>query len=75
MKNNSPLLHGACSGKNLFQHFAGLDTGELEVQSCGPEGQLFMINSQTMQDCRLQIRDMDFIFHDVETHLISRTHS
>ena len=60
---------GAVSGEQRRDHLA-VNVGEPEVTPLEAVRQLFVVDTQTMKDCRVQIVDMNRILHDVVAEVV-----
>ena len=57
-----------------MDHLARFYAGELEIQARSTERQPFVIHAELMQDRRVNVGHVDFVFEDVEAHFIGRAH-
>lgn len=57
-------------GKDLFHHLAGLHSGEFEIEAGAAEGEVFVVDSEAVEDGGLEIGHFDFVFDDVEAHFV-----
>src|SRR5438128_9612103 len=56
------------SGKNLFHDFS-FHVGQAEISALEAKRQLRVIETEQVQDRGVQVVDVDFVLHDVETQL------
>ena len=61
------------SGKDAFDDFGGVDSGEFLVEAHEGEGEAVVVDSQLVKNGGVKIADTDFVFEDIVAVVIGLT--
>jgi hypothetical protein len=68
-----PRPSAATESRDDFAHHFAMHIREPEIAACVAVGEFLVVEAEELQDCRVQVVDVDGFFHGLESELVGRS--